>query len=283
MAEENEKKPFYTQFSEKRNNFNKNLSEIAESTKINIKYLEAIELGDFDILPNVYIRLFLRSYAEYLELNAEKILSEYNEYVNISNQQLKSSGVSYIKKKSKIEKKELPTIEDKKTTKESYSEHYFLRPKKIILLLLTIISIAFVYMSLYYLSNKQKERIESTEINNGFIKEYNENINFNQNEKIKLKIINNKATKMKIFYKDSSGAFEVLCNDDTKTKEDLYKYDLNEDNVYFEINNPNHISEISINENSILNLLDKQDEEIYLVKGHVNRLENLVNIKFYNK
>ena len=283
MAEENEKKPFYTQFSEKRNNSNKNLSEIAESTKINIKYLEAIELGDFDILPNVYIRLFLRSYAEYLELNAEKILSEYNEYVNISNQQLKSSGVSYIKKKSKIEKKELPTIEDKKTIKESYSEHYFLRPKKIILLLLTIISIAFVYMSLYYLSNKQKERIESTEINNGFIKEYNENINFNQNEKIKLKIINNKATKMKIFYKDSSGAFEVLCNDDTKTKEDLYKYDLNEDNVYFEINNPNHISEISINENSILNLLDKQDEEIYLVKGHVNRLENLVNIKFYNK
>ena len=283
MAEENEKKPFYTQFSEKRNNSNKNLSEIAESTKINIKYLEAIELGDFDILPNVYIRLFLRSYAEYLELNAEKILSEYNEYVNISNQQLKSSGVSYIKKKSKIEKKELPTIEDKKTTKESYSEHYFLRPKKIILLLLTIISIAFVYMSLYYLSNKQKERIESTEINNGIIKEYNKNINFNQNEKIKLKIINNKATKMKIFYKDSSGAFEVLCNDDTKTKEDLYKYDLNEDNVYFEINNPNHISEISINENSILNLLDKQDEEIYLVKGHVNRLENLVNIKFYNK
>ena len=283
MAEENEKKPFYTQFSEKRNNSNKNLSEIAESTKINIKYLEAIELGDFDILPNVYIRLFLRSYAEYLELNAEKILSEYNEYVNISNQQLKSSGVSYIKKKSKIEKKELPTIEDKKTTKESYSEHYFLRPKKIILLLLTIISIAFVYMSLYYLSNKQKERIESTEINNGIIKEYNKNINFNQNEKIKLKIINNKATKMKIFYKDSSGAFEVLCNDDTKTKEDLYKYDLNEDNVYFEINNPNHISEISINENSILNLLDKQDEQIYLVKGHVNRLENLVNIKFYNK
>ncbi len=283
MAEENEKIPFYTQFSEKRNNSNKNLSEIAESTKINIKYLEAIELGDFDILPNVYIRLFLRSYAEYLELNAEKILSEYNEYVNISNQQLKSSGVSYIKKKSKIEKKELPTIEDKKTTKESYSEHYFLRPKKIILLLLTIISIAFVYMSLYYLSNKQKERIELTEINDGIIKEYNKNINFNQNEKIKLKIINNKATKMKIFHKDSSGAFEVLCNDDTKTKEDLYKYDLNEDNVYFEINNPKHISEISINENSILNLLDKQDEEIYLVKGHVNRLENLVNIKFYNK
>ena len=283
MAEENEKIPFYTQFSEKRNNSNKNLSEIAESTKINIKYLEAIELGDFDILPNVYIRLFLRSYAEYLELNAEKILSEYNEYINISNQQLKSSGVSYIKKKSKIEKKELPTIEDKKTTKESYSEHYFLRPKKIILLLLTIISIAFVYMSLYYLSNKQKERIELTEINDGIIKEYNKNINFNQNEKIKLKIINNKATKMKIFHKDSSGAFEVLCNDDTKTKEDLYKYDLNEDNVYFEINNPKHISEISINENSILNLLDKQDEQIYLVKGHVNRLENLVNIKFYNK
>ena len=125
MAEENKKIPFYTKFSEKRIETNKNLTDIADSTKINLKYLEAIELGDFDILPNVYIRLFLRSYAEYLELNAEEILNEYNEYINISNQQLKTSGVSYIKKKPKIEKKELPIIKNKKTASESYSENYF--------------------------------------------------------------------------------------------------------------------------------------------------------------
>ena len=37
-----------------------------------------------------------------------------------------------------------------------------------------------------------------------------------------------------------------------------------------------------INENSILNLLDKQDDQVYLIKGHINRIENSINIKFYN-
>ena len=282
MTEENKKIPFYTKFSAKRIESDKNLSEIADLTKINLKYLEAIELGDFDILPNVYIRLFLRSYAEHLKLNAEEILNEYNEYINIANQQLKTSGVSYIKKKPKTEKKEYPSIKDKIKSNETYSENYFFKPKKMILLLFSIISIASIYMLLYYLSNKQKERINSTLIESGVIKEYNKNINFQSNENIKLKIINNKETKMKIFYKNSAGVFEVLCNDDIKTKEDLYKYNLNEDNVYFEINNANHISEISVNESSILDLLDKQDDQVYLIKGHINRIENSINIKFYN-
>ena len=282
MAEENKKIPFYTKFSEKRIETNKNLTDIADSTKINLKYLEAIELGDFDILPNVYIRLFLRSYAEYLELNAEEILNEYNEYINISNQQLKTSGVSYIKKKPKIEKKELPIIKNKKTASESYSENYFFKPKKLLLILFSILSITCIYMLLYHLSKKQKDRISLTQIDSDVIKQYNKDINFPSNENIKLKIINNKPTKMKIFYKDSLGNFEILCNNDVKTKEDLYKYDLDENHVYFEINNANHISEISINENSILNLLDKQDDQVYLIKGHINRIENSINIKFYN-
>ena len=282
MAEENKKIPFYTKFSEKRIETNKNLTDFADSTKINLKYLEAIELGDFDILPNVYIRLFLRSYAEYLELNAEEILNEYNEYINISNQQLKTSGVSYIKKKPKIEKKELPIIKNKKTASESYSENYFFKPKKLLLILFSILSITCIYMLLYHLSKKQKDRISLTQIDSDVIKQYNKDINFPSNENIKLKIINNKPTKMKIFYKDSLGNFEILCNNDVKTKEDLYKYDLDENHVYFEINNANHISEISINENSILNLLDKQDDQVYLIKGYINRIENSINIKFYN-
>ena len=282
MAEENKKIPFYTKFSEKRIETNKNLTDIADSTKINLKYLEAIELGDFDILPNVYIRLFLRSYAEYLELNAEEILNEYNEYINISNQQLKTSGVSYIKKKPKIEKKELPISKNKTTASESYSENYFFKPKKLLLILFSILSITCIYMLLYHLSKKQKDRISLTQIDSDVIKQYNKDINFPSNENIKLKIINNKPTKMKIFYKDSLGNFEILCNNDVKTKEDLYKYDLDENHVYFEINNANHISEISINENSILNLLDKQYDQVYLIKGHINRIENSINIKFYN-
>ena len=100
MNEEKEKLDFYLQFKDKRKELKKELSNIDTSTKINIKYLNAIEDGDFDVLPTVYIRLFLRTYAEALELIPEKILKEYNEHINVSNQQLKTSGVTYIKEKT---------------------------------------------------------------------------------------------------------------------------------------------------------------------------------------
>ena len=53
------------------------VQEIAEYTKINPKYLHAIESGDFKVLPNVYMRLFLRSYAQFIGADAEQALDDY--------------------------------------------------------------------------------------------------------------------------------------------------------------------------------------------------------------
>lgn len=53
------------------------IQEIAEYTKINPKYLHAIESGDFKVLPNVYMRLFLRSYAQFIGADAEQALDDY--------------------------------------------------------------------------------------------------------------------------------------------------------------------------------------------------------------
>ena len=63
MTEDKDIIPFYSIFSETRKSQDISLIDIAEKTKINIKYLEAIENGDFDILPFVYIRLFLKTYS----------------------------------------------------------------------------------------------------------------------------------------------------------------------------------------------------------------------------
>jgi cytoskeletal protein RodZ len=53
------------------------IQEIAEYTKINPKYLHAIESGDFNVLPNVYMRLFLRSYAQFIGANSEQALDDF--------------------------------------------------------------------------------------------------------------------------------------------------------------------------------------------------------------
>jgi cytoskeleton protein RodZ len=54
---------------------NLSLDEAAENTRIRYKYLEALENDNFDLLPSsVQGRGFLRSYAEYLELDAGSLL-----------------------------------------------------------------------------------------------------------------------------------------------------------------------------------------------------------------
>ncbi|MGC9512798.1 MAG: helix-turn-helix domain-containing protein [Fidelibacterota bacterium] len=51
------------------------LEDLSLKTKINVRYFEAIERGDFSALPETYIRLFLKSYAQELGLDFEEILS----------------------------------------------------------------------------------------------------------------------------------------------------------------------------------------------------------------
>lgn len=53
--------------------------EAAEATKIRGEYLAAFEGNSFDIdLPEIYIRGFLRNYANFLKLNGTRILTDYD-------------------------------------------------------------------------------------------------------------------------------------------------------------------------------------------------------------
>jgi cytoskeletal protein RodZ len=55
------------------------IREAAEATKIRGDYLHKFESNQFDIkLPEIYVRGFLRTYANYLKTPADKIVSDYN-------------------------------------------------------------------------------------------------------------------------------------------------------------------------------------------------------------
>lgn len=52
--------------------------EVEEATKIRAKYLRALENEEYDLLPgNAYVKSFLRTYAEYLDLDARAIVDSY--------------------------------------------------------------------------------------------------------------------------------------------------------------------------------------------------------------
>ena len=71
---------FFDVLKSKRESQNIEISEICEFTKIHPRYIEAIEKGDFTVLPNVYIRLFLRSYANFISADSAKALKDYELY-----------------------------------------------------------------------------------------------------------------------------------------------------------------------------------------------------------
>jgi len=70
------------------------LASIAKQTRINIKYLEAIEQGAFDVLPQTYVRAFIKSYAESTGLPAHDILHQYDIIVAQKYSQQTATAVS---------------------------------------------------------------------------------------------------------------------------------------------------------------------------------------------
>ena len=58
------------------------LEEIAETTKIHIRFLEALENNDFDNMPGeVFVKGYIRSYAKVIGFDSEEMVNAYDESV----------------------------------------------------------------------------------------------------------------------------------------------------------------------------------------------------------
>lgn len=56
---------------------NISLSDIAADTRINHKFLDALEAGQFNLVPQTYVRAFLREYATAVGLSPEDVIAQY--------------------------------------------------------------------------------------------------------------------------------------------------------------------------------------------------------------
>ena len=72
---------FYIELKDLRISKEISLEDLESKTKINIKYLTAIEKGNFDILPTPYLRLFIRAYAIEIGGDAERALEQLDSFV----------------------------------------------------------------------------------------------------------------------------------------------------------------------------------------------------------
>ncbi|MCK7527302.1 MAG: helix-turn-helix domain-containing protein [Ignavibacteriales bacterium] len=53
------------------------LAQVANKSKIDIKFLEAMEQGDFAFLPDLYVRAFIKNFAKTVGLDENKIYKKF--------------------------------------------------------------------------------------------------------------------------------------------------------------------------------------------------------------
>jgi cytoskeletal protein RodZ len=105
------------------------LAAISEATRISEKMLEAMEAGRFSVLPQTYVRAFLRAYASVLEVNPEEILKRYDAV----NQEIRLAAEEWMNR-SKV-----PPPERPRQSSTSSSGQSLLRPAMILVVIVAAI------------------------------------------------------------------------------------------------------------------------------------------------
>jgi cytoskeleton protein RodZ len=78
------------------------LQQIANKTKIDIKFLQAIENANFDLLPELYIKAFIKEYSQLVDLDIKETIKKFD---------LAKKGLS--EQPEKIEPVQLQAVEPK--------------------------------------------------------------------------------------------------------------------------------------------------------------------------
>ena len=70
-------KKFTVELKEQREKVGITLQNVAAKTRIDIKFLEALEDGNFNFLPELYVKAFIKQYAKVVGLHEEETLQKY--------------------------------------------------------------------------------------------------------------------------------------------------------------------------------------------------------------
>lgn len=107
---------FFDKYRKMRKDQKIDLADIENRTKINVKYLEAIEKGEFDTIQKPYVRLFLRAYINEIGADPDIAVDELTEYL------LKNDSESDDVIKPEVNETKQETIPTKETPKKNFGD-----------------------------------------------------------------------------------------------------------------------------------------------------------------
>jgi transcriptional regulator with XRE-family HTH domain len=133
---------------------NLSLKDVSVATKIRLNVLKAIEQGNFDLLPPVYMKSFIKEYINYLQIDYEKIKIQLEET-------LKQIDKIALPKPEEETKKPTFSI----TTKRRKIKHSSQQLSKAILfiyLALGLSIVAIVYFTFFYTQEELQPPIQTS-------------------------------------------------------------------------------------------------------------------------
>lgn len=138
------------------------LEQISQSTKINIKFLKAIEEADFEIMPEVYIRAFIKSYAENIGLEPSDVLADFElaKKGKFNKTFEEEIGDNFSLEDSSSTPSDSPTPESSFNDDELPSEHR--NRKRQLLLIGIIVPILLVVSYFLFFQDEKVEAVEET-------------------------------------------------------------------------------------------------------------------------
>jgi cytoskeletal protein RodZ len=112
-------KKFTNELKQQREKAGITLQNVAAKTRIDIKFLEALEDGNFNFLPDIYVKAFIKQYAKVVGLDEEETLQSYilaKEGKQETAEEVKQENTGE-KKEETVEQKTKPDVEPNKPAK----------------------------------------------------------------------------------------------------------------------------------------------------------------------
>lgn len=147
MAQEHLKK-FSEELKKTREEKDFTLQHIKNKTKIDLKFLQSIEQGNFEVLPTVYIRAFIKEYARAIELDEEETLKKFeNAQKGKVGTEKQTEGKKQPEKEEKEKVKKFDSsepIEEKKKSGREFNPAFLVTIGAIVVIIIVAVYFLFI-------------------------------------------------------------------------------------------------------------------------------------------
>ena len=94
------------------------LHQIRNKTRLDIKFLEAIEEGNFHVMPEVYIKAFIREYAQAIDIDPDTTIEKYNLAKEGKYAEEKEIPLEKTESETPVDEQKFDSYEDEKASPE---------------------------------------------------------------------------------------------------------------------------------------------------------------------